>query len=67
MFLEYLASDNAQRLFAEGNNEYPAVESVEPSNPIASLGDFAPQEINVNVYGANNAEAVRMFDRAGWR
>jgi len=67
MFLEYLASDEAQRLFAEGNNEYPAVESVEPSGPIASLGDFAAEEINVNVYGENNAEAVRMFDRAGWR
>jgi len=67
MFLEYLASEEAQRLFAEGNNEYPAVESVAPSGPIASLGDFEAEEINVNVYGENNAEAVRMFDRAGWR
>lgn len=67
LFLEYLAGDEAQRLFAEGNNEYPAVESVAPSGPIASLGDFDAEEINVNVYGANNAEAVRMFDRAGWR
>ncbi len=65
-FLEYLTSDEAQTLFAEGNNEYPAVESVAPSGPIASLGDFVAEEINVNVYGANSAEAVRMFDRAGW-
>ncbi|MEM7736169.1 MAG: Fe(3+) ABC transporter substrate-binding protein [Deinococcota bacterium] len=65
-FLEYLTSDDAQTLFAEGNNEYPAVESVAPSGPIASLGDFEAEAINVNVYGANSAEAVRMFDRAGW-
>lgn len=67
LFLEYLASDEAQRLFAEGNNEYPAVESVAPSGPIASLEAFEAEEINVNVYGENNAEAVRMFDRAGWQ
>jgi iron(III) transport system substrate-binding protein len=67
LFLEYLASDEAQRLFAEGNNEYPAVESVAPSGPIASLEDFDAEAINVNVYGENNAEAVRMFDRAGWQ
>lgn len=67
LFLEYLASDEAQRLFAEGNNEYPAVESVPPSGPIASLEDFEAEAINVNVYGENNAEAVRMFDRADWR
>src|SRR6185369_13821718 len=32
-FLEYLASDQAQRYFADGNNEWPAVESVKVANP----------------------------------
>ena len=32
-FLEYLASDQAQRYFADGNNEWPAVPSVKISNP----------------------------------
>ncbi|MEM6429129.1 MAG: Fe(3+) ABC transporter substrate-binding protein [Deinococcota bacterium] len=65
-FLEYLTGDEAQTLFAEGNNEYPAVASVAPSGPIASLEEFEAEEINVGVYGANSGEAVQMFDRAGW-
>src|SRR5688572_7614503 len=32
-FLEYLASDEAQRYFADGNNEWPAVRSVKVDNP----------------------------------
>ena len=33
-FLEYLASDEAQRYFADGNNEWPVVESVKLDNPV---------------------------------
>ncbi|MBT9497553.1 MAG: cyclic nucleotide-binding domain-containing protein, partial [Zoogloea sp.] len=42
MFLEYLASDAAQRYFADGNNEWPAVASVKVSgNPaLEAMGDF---------------------------
>src|SRR5688572_21040974 len=40
-FLEYLASDEAQRYFAEGNNEWPVVPGVKPENPVlAGFGDF---------------------------
>ena len=64
-FLEYLTSDFAQRLFAEGNNEYPVVG--EASGAIASLGTFKEDALNANVLGANQALAVRVFDRAGWQ
>ena len=64
-FLEYLVSDFAQRLFAEGNNEYPVVGDA--SGPIASLGTFKEDAVNAAVLGANQAQAVRVFDRAGWQ
>ena len=64
-FLEYLTSDFAQKLFAEGNNEYPVVGPT--SGPVASLGDFTEDAINAVVLGQRQAEAVRIFDRAGWR
>lgn len=66
-FLEFLASDEAQALFATGNYEFPAVESVETDGVIASWGDFKKDDLNVSVLGENNPEAVRIFDRAGWR
>ncbi len=64
-FLEYLTSDFAQRLFAEGNNEYPVVGAA--SGPIAQLGTFKEDVLNAAVLGANQALAVKVFDRAGWR
>ena len=64
-FLEYLTSDYAQRLFAEGNNEYPVVGK--PSGPITQLGDFTKDDINAAVLGENQARAVQIFDKAGWR
>ncbi|MCA1768666.1 MAG: Fe(3+) ABC transporter substrate-binding protein [Halomonas sp.] len=66
-FLEFLASDEAQALFATGNYEFPAVESVETDGVIASWGDFKKDDLNVSVLGENNPEAVRIFDRVGWR
>jgi len=65
MFLEYLTGDDAQRLFAEGNNEYPVVGPA--SGPIASLGEFEEDAVNAAVLGANQALAVKTYDRAGWR
>ena len=64
-FLEYLTSDFAQRLFAEGNNEYAVVG--EASGPIAALGTFKEDRISAGLLGRNQAEAVRVYDRAGWR
>ena len=64
-FLEYLTSDFAQRLFAEGNNEYPVVGDA--TGPIAKLGTFKEDAVNASVLGANQALAVQTFDKARWR
>ncbi|HSR71881.1 MAG TPA: Fe(3+) ABC transporter substrate-binding protein [Kiloniellales bacterium] len=66
-FLEYLASDEAQRIFADGNNEYPVVEGVEPNAALKSLGEFKTDALNVAQLGENQPEAQRIFDRAGWK
>lgn len=66
-FLEFLASDEAQRLFADGNNEYPAVASVPANAALVGLGQFKADPVNVAVLGANQAAAQKVFDRAGWK
>ncbi|MEL6495937.1 MAG: Fe(3+) ABC transporter substrate-binding protein [Cyanobacteria bacterium J06623_7] len=66
-FLEYLASPKAQEFFALGNNEYPVVEGT-PVNPVVKeFGDFQDDTTNVASYGKNNATAVKIMDRAGWK
>jgi len=67
-FLEYLASDEAQRYFADGNNEWPAVPTVQVTNPVfAALGPFRQDTQSVFEYGKNQPVAQRIFDRVGWK
>jgi iron(III) transport system substrate-binding protein len=67
-FLEYLASDEAQAYFANGNNEWPAVPSVKPANPaLESLGHFKADPLPIAALAKNAAAAQKIYDRAGWR
>lgn len=66
-FLEFLSSDGAQEIFAERNYEFPVVEGVKKDPVLESWGDFKKDELNINVLGENNPEAIRIFDRVGWR
>jgi iron(III) transport system substrate-binding protein len=66
-FLEFLASDTAQEIFALSNNEYPVVQSARREAVLEVWGDLNLDSQNVSVYGENNPEAIRIFDRVGWR
>lgn len=65
-FLEYLTSESAQRYFADGNNEYPAVTGLSANSNVEQLGEFKPDTLNAAEIGRNQARAVQIFDRAGW-
>jgi len=66
-FLEYLVSPEAQRYFAEGNNEYPVISGVETTAAVKELGtEFKVDPVNVAVYGSNQPVAQRIFDSVGW-
>jgi len=34
---------------------------------LARLGDFKTDPVNASEYGQNNAEAVMLMDRVGWK
>ena len=66
-FLEYLTSEPAQLLFANGNNEYPAVPGIAPTSAVVGLGEFSEDRLNAAELGINQAAAIMVFDRAGWK
>jgi iron(III) transport system substrate-binding protein len=66
-FLEYLVSPAAQKIFAEGNYEYPVSKVAEVAPVIASWGSFKEDTLNAAVFGKNNEEALKIMDRAGWK
>ncbi len=65
-FIEFLATPEAQEIFAKANHEYPAREGIAVSDAVAGLGTFRSDALNVAAYGENSAEALRVMDRAGW-
>jgi iron(III) transport system substrate-binding protein len=67
-FLEYLASDQAQRYLADGNNEWPVVSSVKTSNPaLKALGAFKVDQLPIGQLAMYRTKAQMVFDRAGFR
>ncbi|CAD5373474.1 Iron uptake protein A1 [Rubrivivax sp. A210] len=67
-FLEYLASDEAQVYFADGNNEWPVVKTAVAKNPaLDKLGSFRADTLAVGELAKNAALAQRVYDRAGWK
>lgn len=66
-FLEYLVSPEAQKMFAQSSYEYPVNQNVELDETLASWGKFKEDDLNAAIFGRNNAEALKIMDRAGWR
>ena len=65
--IEFLATKEAQRWYADANFEYPVRKDVAPSELLKSWGKFKADTINLSQLGVNNAEAVKIMDRAGWK
>ena len=67
-FMEYLASDQAQAYFANGNNEWPIVPTVRVTNEaLDSLGKFKPDPVNVVALGKNQRQAQEIVNRVGYK
>jgi iron(III) transport system substrate-binding protein len=65
--LEFLVTPESQRIFAEGNHEYPVRQGVALAATVMSWGPFKADPLNAAELGRHQAEAVRIADRAGWR
>jgi iron(III) transport system substrate-binding protein len=66
-FLEFLTTSEAQKDFAQGNDEYPVVADAPLPPPLKGFGKFKTDVVNVSAYGRNSPEAVKIADRAGWK
>lgn len=66
-FIEFLASPEAQELFANDNFEYPVVKGMKVNSIVESWGKYEDDKISINTLGKYNAEAVKIFDEANWK
>ncbi len=67
-FLEFLASDQAQELYAQANHEYPIRDNIPVSDIVKSWGyPFKRDLLNLDEIGIHNSKAVIIFDKVGWK
>jgi len=64
--VEWMTGPQAQKIFADVNQEFPANPKVEPSAEVAAWGKFKADSLPVEVAGKRQAEAIRVMERAGW-
>ena len=65
-FLEFLTEKENQKLFCDSNYEYPLDYKSTTDETLMKWGKFKAEDINLSILGLNNAEAVKLFDLAGW-
>jgi len=66
--LEFLASDDAQELYAKSNHEYPIRDNINVSDIVQSWGyPFKKDKLNLEELGKNNNLAVQIFDKVNWQ
>ena len=66
-FIEFLVSEESQKVFAEANYEYPVNAKVKPSALLQSWGTFKEDTLSLQKLGDNNKKAVMIFDTVGWK
>jgi len=60
--MEFLASDEAQKLYAEGNFEYPVNPKVPAAEIVQAWGTFTPDSLHVSDLAKYQAQASRLVD-----
>jgi iron(III) transport system substrate-binding protein len=65
--IDFLLSSSSQKVFADGNFEYPVRNDVDPHPLLQSWGSFEEQTISLSTLYSNSQEAFQLMEKAGWR
>jgi iron(III) transport system substrate-binding protein len=64
--MEFLAGDEAQRIYAEVNHEYPVKPGVAPSARVQSWGELKADQIPLTEVAKARAKASELVDKVGF-
>lgn len=64
--MDFLASDEAQRIYAEANHEYPVKEGVPVSDVVASFGELKADELPLSDIAENRKKASELVDEVAF-
>ena len=66
-FLEFLVSDEAQKIYAEVNFEYPIRKNIELNRFMEKYYNFIKDNINLSEVAILNKKSIMLMDVAGWQ
>jgi iron(III) transport system substrate-binding protein len=64
--MEFLASEEAQKIYAEANNEYPVNPKVEPSAVVKSWGKLKADTLSLENIAKYRKRASELMDKVGY-
>lgn len=64
--MEYLASDAAQQIYAETNNEFPVKPGVARSDLVASWGEFTPDSLSLIEIAKLRPDALKLIEEVNF-
>ena len=65
--VDFLLTKSSQKVFADGNFEYPVRADVDPHPLLQSWGSFEEQTISLSTLYSNSQLAFQLMVEAGWR
>lgn len=65
-FIQYLTSEEAQKIYASTSFEYPVNMNVDADSTIAEWGDFKIDNLDYAKDTQLNEQAVKIFEEVGW-
>jgi len=65
--IQYLTSIEAQKTYVSNSYEYSVNPDVKPDEIVQSWGEFKKDPVDLNSLGTNRSEAIRIFDKTGWK
>jgi iron(III) transport system substrate-binding protein len=65
--IKYLTSTQAQETYVKNSFEYSVSPDVKPDEIVQAWGGFKKDPVDLNSLGTNRNEAIRIFDKTGWK
>ena len=65
--ISFLTSESAQQTYVDNTYEYPVNSNIEPNEIVKNWGDFKKDKLDLNMLGVKRNEAIRIFDKTGWK
>ena len=65
--ISFLTSESAQQTYVDNTYEYSVNSNIEPNEIVKNWGDFKKDKLDLNMLGVKRSEAIRIFDKTGWK